>query len=64
MHSEAQLNPETVERLEQHSGLRLSTHDLKMARDSAGQATDPRAATLLHYAVLSTKSMGNLPHSI
>jgi hypothetical protein len=47
MHSEAQLNPETVERLEEQSRLLLRTYELEMAKDPASRATESARSNLI-----------------
>lgn len=47
MHSEAQLDPETVERLEEQSGLLLRTYELEMAKDPASRATESARSNLI-----------------
>jgi hypothetical protein len=47
MQSEAQLNPETVERLEEQSRLLLRTYELEMAKDPASRATESARSNLI-----------------
>jgi hypothetical protein len=47
MQSEAQLNPETVERLEEQSRLLLRTYELEMAKDPASRATKSARSNLI-----------------
>ena len=47
MHSEAQLNPETVERLEEQSGLLLRTYELELAKDPGSRATESARSNLI-----------------
>jgi hypothetical protein len=47
MESEAQLNPETVERLEEQSGLLLRTYELEVAKNPASRATESARSNLI-----------------
>ena len=47
MHSEEQLNPETVERLEEQSGLLLRTYEREMAKNPASRATESARSNLI-----------------
>lgn len=47
MHSEAQLNLETIERLEEQSGLLLRTYELELARNPASRATESARSNLI-----------------
>ena len=47
MHSDAQLDPETVERLEEQSRLLLRTYELEMARNPASRATESARSNLI-----------------
>ena len=47
MHSEAQLNPETVDRLEEQSRLLLRTYELEMAKNPASRATESARSNLI-----------------
>jgi hypothetical protein len=47
MQSEAQLNPETVERLEEQSRLLLRTYGLEMAKDPSSRATESARSNLI-----------------
>ena len=47
MHSEAQLNRETIERLEEQSGLLLRTYELELARNPASRATESARSNLI-----------------
>jgi hypothetical protein len=47
MHSEAQLSPETVERLEEQSGFLLRTYELELARDPSSRATESARSNLI-----------------
>lgn len=47
MHSEAQLNPETVERLKEQSGLLLRIYQLEMAKHPASRAAESARSNLI-----------------
>ena len=47
MHSEAQLNPETEERLEEQSGFLLRTYELELAKDPTSRATESARSNLI-----------------
>jgi hypothetical protein len=47
MDSEAQLNPETVERLEEQSGFLLRTYELELAKDPTSRATESARSNLI-----------------
>jgi hypothetical protein len=47
MDSEAQLDPATVERLEEQSGLLLRTYELEMAKNPASRATESARSNLI-----------------
>jgi hypothetical protein len=45
--TEAQLKPETIERLEEQSGFLLRTYELELARDPASRATESARSNLI-----------------
>lgn len=47
MQSEAQLNPETLERLDEQSGLLLRTYELEFAKDPTSRATESARSNLI-----------------
>jgi hypothetical protein len=47
VHSEAQLNPATIERLEEQSGLLLRTYKLESAKDPTSRATEAARSNLI-----------------
>ena len=47
MHSEAQLNPETIERLEEQSGLLRRIYEAEFAKDSTSLATASARSNLI-----------------
>jgi hypothetical protein len=48
MHAfQAQLNPETIERLEEQSGLLLRTYELELAKDPTSRATESARSNLI-----------------
>jgi hypothetical protein len=47
MHSEAQLAPETIERLEEQSGLLLRTYELEFAKNPTSRATESARSNLI-----------------
>ncbi len=47
MHPEAQLAPETIERLEEQSGLLLRTYELEVAKDPTSRATESARSNLI-----------------
>lgn len=47
MHSEAQLNPETVERLDEQSGFLLRAYELEFAKDPTSRATESARSNLI-----------------
>ena len=47
MHSEAQLAPETIERLEEQSALLLRTYEQEFAKDPTSRATESARSNLI-----------------
>jgi hypothetical protein len=47
VHSEAQLNPATIERLEEQSGFLLRTYKLESAKDPTSRATEAARSNLI-----------------
>jgi hypothetical protein len=47
MHAEVELNAETIERLEEQSGLLLRTYELELAKDPASRATESARSNLI-----------------
>ena len=47
MHAEVELNPETIERLEEQSGLLLRTYELELAKDPTSRATESARSNLI-----------------
>ena len=47
MHSEAKLNPETIERLEEQSGFLLRTYELELGKDPASRTTESARSNLI-----------------
>ena len=47
MHGGAQLNPETMERLEEQSGLLLRTYQAEVAKDPTSLATESARSNLI-----------------
>jgi hypothetical protein len=47
VHSEAQLKPETIGRLEEQSGFLLRTYELELGKDPASRATESARSNLI-----------------
>lgn len=47
MQTEAQLKPETIERLEEQSGFLLRTYELELGKDPASRATESARSNLI-----------------
>jgi hypothetical protein len=60
--TEAQLKPETIERLEEQSGFLLRTYELELGKDPASRATESARSNLIACATPSSKFMGNPLH--
>lgn len=59
MQSEAQLNPQTMERLEEQSGLLLRIYKAEFAKDPTSRATGSARSNLIALKQASVKSMGS-----
>ena len=59
MQSEARLDQETIERLEEQSGLLLRTYQAEIAKDPTSRATEAARSNLIALKHSISQSMGN-----